>query len=368
MSERVSYRSLLRDRANLRMLIAGLISRLPLAVVGMGTVLLVSRETGSFALAGFASAMVLLASAAAGPALGAVADRSGQRIVLVAGAIANLLAIGCLIAAASDRAAPAVVLVCAAFVGATVLPVASFMRARWTRLLNSDGLRAAFAIEAVLDEVVWIGGPALAAFLSVAINPAAGLAVGGLIGAIGSFWLAGIRRGALFTAAGGHEHPHTSYERPHVEHHLTAMLRLFSNRGVLAAFLCAVFVGSSFGFADLSAVALTKADGVPGMAGLIFTAFSLGSAVGGFVFGALPLRRSSLATLAFTTGLIGVLYVLPALAPNTWWMLGAGLIAGVAISPFSIAANRVVQEVAAPQIVTQALAWVGTTFLMGMAI
>ena len=60
--------------------------------------------------------------------------------------------------------------------------------------LQAPLLQTAFALEAVLDEVVFIVGPVLVTFLATAIHPALGLTVSAVIGLVGAVLLA-VQRG-----------------------------------------------------------------------------------------------------------------------------------------------------------------------------
>ena len=62
---------------------AGFIARLPLATVGLGLILFVSNDTGSYAYAGFLQALFAITSAVAALFTSRLADRIGQRPLLV---------------------------------------------------------------------------------------------------------------------------------------------------------------------------------------------------------------------------------------------------------------------------------------------
>jgi MFS family permease len=61
---------------------AGLISRLPVAMMGLGIVTMVSQLTGAYGLAGALAATVALSVAVFGPQVSRLVDRHGQRRVL----------------------------------------------------------------------------------------------------------------------------------------------------------------------------------------------------------------------------------------------------------------------------------------------
>ena len=65
----------------------------------------------------------------------------------------------------------------AAVAGATLPQIGSSVRSRWSHLVDDKGdLLTAFAFESVVDEVVFIVGPALVTTLATTVHPLAGLA------------------------------------------------------------------------------------------------------------------------------------------------------------------------------------------------
>ena len=64
----------------------------------------------------------------------------------------------------------------AAVAGAGLPQIGSSIRARWSYLVSDKGdLHTAFAFESVVDEVVFIVGPALVTTLATIVHPLAGL-------------------------------------------------------------------------------------------------------------------------------------------------------------------------------------------------
>src|SRR3954452_18329713 len=92
------------------LLLAGFAGRLPSAMVPLALLLMVQQQTGSYAVAGLASATLGIASAVMAPVLGRLADRNGPRPVLFTQAALYPLLVGALIAVVLGGGAdPAVV-------------------------------------------------------------------------------------------------------------------------------------------------------------------------------------------------------------------------------------------------------------------
>ncbi len=93
------YLQVLRTPHALPMVLAAFVGRLPLSMVGLGCVLLVASETGSYGLGGAVAAAGAVTTALAGPLLGRLADTRGQRRVLLPVVAVFVLAGACFLAA-----------------------------------------------------------------------------------------------------------------------------------------------------------------------------------------------------------------------------------------------------------------------------
>lgn len=182
----------------------GLFARLPLAMLTVGTLTLVTSVSGSYAVGGAAAGAVGIGSAVGAPVLGALADRRGQRAVLLVAAVLNALAVLALIALAhgipgtdssgggssaagsfgSDGggtglfAVAGPVLAAALLAGFSCPQVGPLARVRWMALTaggsrtgSGADLDTALAYEGTADELTFVLGPALVGMLASLVAP-----------------------------------------------------------------------------------------------------------------------------------------------------------------------------------------------------
>ena len=160
----------------------GLFARLPLAMLTVGTLTLVTSNSGSYALGGTAAGAVGIGSALGAPVLGTLADRRGQRPVLLFAAALNMAAVVALILAAAvlgtDGSFAAGVLAAAFLSGASCPQVGPLARVRWmaltsqgSALANRRDLDTALSYESTADEITFVLGPALVGILASLLAP-----------------------------------------------------------------------------------------------------------------------------------------------------------------------------------------------------
>ncbi len=157
----------------------GFVARLPLAMLTVGALTLITDATDSYAAGGFAAGAVGIGSAVGAPLLGYLADRIGQRPVLLVAAVLNSLAIISLIVVGQfGSPAPGVELVpalAASFLmGATSPQIGPLARVRWMALTQERrpaDLDTALSYESTADELTFVLGPALVGLLASLIAP-----------------------------------------------------------------------------------------------------------------------------------------------------------------------------------------------------
>src|SRR5512144_2035670 len=111
-------------------------------------------------------------------------DRRGQSLVIGPVSAASAVLLAALALAAMTGGTDAELVVLAAGVGLTFPPITPAMRGAWRVVLDSDlDRRAAYALDAVAMETVFVGGPLLLSVLLAVAAPAIPLLVtAGLLG------------------------------------------------------------------------------------------------------------------------------------------------------------------------------------------
>ena len=345
-----AYRTILATPGAPAFTAAGALGRLPLSMTGLGIVMLISSRTGEYGPAGLVMAVYVITSAVFAPVQGRWADRLGQAPVLLAagavfasGVTVVLLTVDQTLWGASAGAMIA---------GVGAPQTGNLVRARWTHVLNDRSrLQTAFALEAVLDEAVFVVGPVLVTVLTLSALDWSGLAVAGAAAIVGAWGLA-LQRGTQPS-----HRTDTSVPREPLPWGLLGPL-------VVAAF----GLGVLFGATEVLVVAFTEEQGSPGAAGVVLAIWSAGSLAAGLAVGALappadPVRRLRLTTVA----LVVFLAPLP-FAPNIALLAVGFLLAGFALSPTLITAVHLVEVTVPNSRLTEGLTWTTTGMSTGTAL
>jgi MFS family permease len=330
----------------------GFVARLPISMMTLGIVLLVSALSGSYALAGEVAAAYVVGNAVAAVPQGRLVDRFGQARVLYVDAVLFALTTGLMVTAISDAWATPLPHTLAALAGATIAPTGTLVRSRWAHLLDAEAERhTAFAVEGVVDEVVFVTGPALVTFLSTLRSPQSGLLVALALGTVGSVVLAVQRR----TEPPAHPHERGAVRAP------------MPWRMLVPLTLGAVALGSLFGAQEVATVALASDAGHRSVSGLMLGVFALGSGLAGVVAGTLTFRRTPLQRARIGLVLLAVgAAALPLLSGLATVSLGL-FVTGLALAPTLISLFSFI-EVATPRSrFNEAMGFVSTGVSAGLA-
>src|SRR6185312_14095952 len=176
------YRSVLSLPGATRLFASALVARLPQGMAPLAVLLLVRGATHSYAAAGAAVGASAFATAACAPLLGRMVDARGRRRVLLPLAGGQAILYGLLVVAAQSHAGAALLIVLAGMSGALLPPVAPVVRVLLGEMFDDPNTRdTAYALEAVVQEVLWITGPLVVALVVAFGSPAVAV---GLLGAV----------------------------------------------------------------------------------------------------------------------------------------------------------------------------------------
>jgi MFS family permease len=347
------YAEVLRAPHVAALVASTLLARLPMGINGLALVLFLRAETGSFAVAGGVAGGLGIGAAAGAQIVGRLVDRHGVRVLLPTAAL-HAVSLGGLVAGGLAGAPTAVLVATGVIAGGSVPPTSSVLRSLWPALLGErdDLQQAAFAIDSVGIELLFTLGPLLTALLAALIAPVAALAVSA----------ASVLAGTAAFVAQPMTHEAGSGRTPE-RRHLMGALR---SPGVVTLALTSVPAGIGLGICEVALPAFSTDHGAAHQAGLLLAVWSMGSAAGGIVYGAVP--RPSLQRVHIAVSVLLPLSLLPlALAPSLGTMALLVIPAGMFISPLLATRNELIGWVAPDDARTEAYSWPQTAFVGGIA-
>lgn len=347
------YLQVLRTPHAVPMVLAAFVGRLPLSMVGLGSVLLIAAETGSYGLGGAVAATGAVTTAVAGPLLGRWADAHGQRRVLIP-VLAVFVVAGVGFLSAVRASWPLwTVFATAGLAGACIPPVSSMIRVRWTHLLRgSHRLPTALAMESVVDEFVFIVGPVLVTFLSTAGHATSGVVTAFTLATVGSL---------LFAAQGRTEPP----PAPHGHRNGPSAIR---TPGLRVLFVVGAAVGAILGTLEIALVAFADQEGAKALSGVLIAGLAVGSMASGIGWGTVHWRFPLRHRLAAVLVLLTVLSIPLTVVRDVWVMVPFVVVAGVAVSPSLISSFTLAELLVPRAAVTEAFTWIGTALGLGVAV
>ncbi|OHV45611.1 MFS transporter [Pseudofrankia sp. BMG5.36] len=332
---------------------AAFVGRLPISMVAIGIVLYIQHTTGSYGVGGTVVAAGTISEAALAAQLGRALDRFGQARVLLWCLAGHLVGLVGLLVSVGTGAPRPLWYIAGALTGGLFPPVGACVRARWSyRLGGSPLLSTAFALEAALDEAIFICGPVLVTWLVTEVTPASGLVVAGGLLAAGTLALAA-QRG--------------SDPGPRPKALGAARPRVFRDPAVRALLVVIFSVGVCFGGVDLAAVAYGREGGLGALSGLVLGLFAFGSGVSSLLYGARASTGGPTRRFLTAAALMAAAAWLPLAAPNTAVLLPFMVIAGAGASPTLISANALMERLMPPEARTEGFAWLQVALVTGIS-
>ncbi|WEV75084.1 MFS transporter [Bifidobacterium sp. ESL0800] len=374
--------------------ISGAVARLPISMMSLGIVLALNHMYNNWTIAGTMSAAYILAVAVVTPFYARLFDRFGQRKVGWPALVVSVLFMLVFAFAAWARVSIPVLFVLAILMGLTQFAFGALVRTRWAYALrdpkDSDLLDTAYALEAGIDEMVFILGPILAAGLATSVSPVSQLFVPTIACALGGavfFSLKGTQPPVLESVAvvaasptdadvkaasanrGGDEglrleEDGVSLKQLHTHAPKPKSVLLYG--GVIPLLVVFVVFNMSFNEFDVSVTAMMKAIGRSQFLGLQLAMFAVGSCVGAFIFGSHKPKGSNWKHMVVYLALLTCGYVLCRLAMDNLILLGVfSVLSGLCVSPLFATGNLIIKDIVPPTSLTEGLSWVTTAGTVG---
>ncbi|MEA2211732.1 MAG: hypothetical protein QOF83_1680 [Solirubrobacteraceae bacterium] len=346
------YRSVLSVPGSPRLLATALIGRLPQGMSSLAILLLVRGSTHSYAVAALAVAVYTLASAVCAPLQGHLIDRFGRARVLAPSAIGQAAGLATLVLASDAHAGAPVLVGVAAVAGGLLPPVAPTVRALLGEVFRDASTReSAYALDAVVQEVIWTAGPLVVAVLIATVSAAAAVLLVAAICVVGTllFVFSPLARGG-----GSRGHRHT---------HQTAL----ASRELRRLLLPVALTGAGLGAIEVGLPALALHSGSRAASGLLLAIWSVGSMAGGLWYGSRT-WRSPLAGRYRLLLVAAVVFSAPLIAARSVPVaMVCSLLAGLTIAPVFSCQYALVGRLVTAGAETEAFTWISGALVTGIA-
>jgi MFS family permease len=350
------YAAVLRAPNVAALTAATLLARFPIGINALAIVLYLRAERGSFAVAGAVAGALAAGSGVGAPIQGRLVDRFGQRRVLVPLGLVHAAALGAIVATAEADAPTAVLIACGLLAGFAIPPTSSVLRSMWPALLRAQPelIPTAYALDSVLIELIFVLGPLLTAAIATLLSPQAALIVSACSVVVGT---------VMFTAL-----PPSRAMRPDPNRPRAGVLGALASPGVRTLVLTSLPAGVGIGICEVTIPAFSHEMGAAATAGILLALWSIGSAGGGLVYGALPNRPPLHRVHLWVTAALPLSLLPMAAAPSVVAMALIVIPAGLFIAPLLATRNELIGWVAPEGSRTEAYTWPVTAFVGGIAI
>ncbi|MFU0560669.1 MFS transporter [Gardnerella vaginalis] len=389
--------------------ISGAIARLPISMMGLGIVLALNHIYNNWTIAGTMSAAYVLSQAAVTPLYAKLFDRFGQRKVGTLALSAQVVAMLSFAIATLIHVPLPILFVLAILMGVTQFAFGALVRTRWAYTLKSQSddtlLNVAYALESGIDEIVFIFGPILAAWLATSVHPVSQLFVPVLASGLGGAWFLSLKntqpavikivqvesapkydedvRNAI--SEQGEDVQNT--QNVHKSNNATKLIDRLSlkqlknknrkkkpknvllYRGIIPLVVMFLVFNMSFSAFDVSVTAAMRAQGLDKLIGLQLALFACGSLVGAVIFGSHKFRGSNWSHLIVFLSLLTIGFILMNINLDRLVLLSIfELLSGLCVSPIFATGNLIVKDTIPEHSLTEGLSWLPTASAIGASL
>lgn len=383
------YRELLAVQPIRRLLLVGMIARIPHSAAGvLLTLHIVLTLDQGYAAAGAAAAVMTIGIAVGAPWRGRRVDTVGLRKALIPSVISEAVIWTVVPHVSYQWLLPLV------FVGGLLtLPIFSVVRQSLGILAEGDQRRTAFALDAITTELVFMIGPAAGAIVATSGHTVAGLTVVGLATSFAGLFLMWFNpptrspaqaadaegersrderhaaEAAVVAAAPAHlqeaaaELVPAGAPAPGIRGRVARNFAWFTAT-VAALFAVAAGTGMVLSGTDVGIVAALEGGGHQGEIGIVFLFWCAASVVGGLIYGAMHRPVSPILLLlgmaAFTIPM--------GFAHDTWTLALVSLLPGLLCAPVLSSASEKVADLVSEERRGEAMGWYGSALTGGVAL
>jgi len=360
-----AYTTLFRTPGAMKFSVLALVGRMPISMDSLALIFIVVAVSDSYALAGALSAVASIVISIATPFWSRLADRIGQRKMLLRVVPLKILGLSLFIALVMNGAPVWTWFVSIILAELASINTGGLVRRRWLHVLSPDKsttaedetdkhvVNTAYSYEALMDEIVFIVGPITATACATSIAPAAGLIAGMILMSIGL---------PLFAMQRATEPP-PSPVRVKDPHPPVIGIPI-----VQAIALATTFTGGFFGAISITVVAFAESQGQKSYSGLLLGLWASGSAVMAIINGLIKWKTSYAGRfLIFLSAL--TIFSIPFIFVDSILGLAIALFFnGFAIAPLIVNAYGIVQEAVPSEQITESFTWVVAGMPLGGAI
>lgn len=339
------YGELLRIPGLAAIVTAQLLARFPGGMLALGLLIHVQSQTGNFTIPGFVLAAQSLGQAVASPIMTRLMIRFGIRRVIGSLLVISVIAITVMALVPLE---PLALVLLGLVIGFTLPPIQPAARAVYPSFVKGKQLLALQALDASVQELIWILGPVIVVFLATQVDTHIGVLASAGFAAFGGLWF--LSRPAVGTV-----------QLEQSTGRMGAVLRI---PAVAIVVISGLLVVGSFAALEASVVSAFGSE-KDSPAGIILALWAVASLIGGLAMGHTPIAPWSLAR---RLSIVAVGTALAMFTVDPILLTLALLIAGVAVAPSMTVQYAVATESVDKGDMPESLGWLGTGWVIGAAI
>ncbi|MEV7605587.1 MFS transporter [Paenarthrobacter sp. NPDC089322] len=385
------YKEMLSIRPVRRLLLVGMIARIPHSAAGVLLTLHIVLTLGEgYAAAGAAAAVMTIGIALGAPWRGRRVDMVGLRKALIPSVVSEAVIWSIV------PHVPYAWLLPLVFVGGLfTLPIFSVIRQSLGVLVDGEQRRSAFALDSIATELVFMIGPAIGAVVATSGFSAIGLSAVGISVCVAGLFLMWFNpptrseasctpeetaaraaadlaaaEAAMVASAPGHVQEAASEMGPAGGSRAAALKSRVARNftwftvSVAALFAVAAGAGMVLSGSDVSIVGLLERGGHENEIGIVFFFWCAASVVGGIIYGGMKRQVSPMVLLLG----MAALTIPMGFAQDTWSLAFLSILPGLLCAPVLSASSEKVADLVDEDRRGEAMGWYGSALTAGVAL